>query len=256
MIDPAFPAVALAALEEVERTEGVRVLLAVESGSRAWGFASADSDYDVRFIFVRPRRDYLRVVLPREVIERPIVGALDLGGWDLRKALGLLVRSNATVLEWLGSPVVYRRDAEVLAGLRRVAAAAAHGPALAYHYDRLARGAWSAGTGEVRLKSYFYALRPVLAGMWLRRWGTPPPMDLPRLRAGVDVPDDVGAAIERLLVVKAGAGEADTVPREAVLEEFLADGLRDAVQRPEAWPTDEVRLAADGLFGRVVGVSG
>ncbi len=80
-------------------------MLAVESGSRAWGFASRDSDYDVRFIFVRPLRDYLRVAPLHDVIERPIDEALDLGGWDVRKVLGLMLRSNATVGEWLASPV-------------------------------------------------------------------------------------------------------------------------------------------------------
>ena len=99
MIDPAFRSRAEAALAAVEQEDGVRILLAIESGSRAWGFPSRDSDYDVRFIFVRPLAAYLSIVPPRDVIERPIGADLDLGGWDLRKALGLMVRSNAVVLE-------------------------------------------------------------------------------------------------------------------------------------------------------------
>ena len=129
MIDPAFRARAAAALAEVERAEGVRVLLAVESGSRAWGFASRDSDYDVRFVYLRPLAGYLSVVPARDVLERPLEGLLDLGGWDVRKALGLLARGNAVALEWLGSPVVYRQDPTAVELLRGVARAAAHPPA-------------------------------------------------------------------------------------------------------------------------------
>ena len=172
MIDPAFRVRAEAALVGVERAEGVRVLLAVESGSQAWGFASRDSDYDVRFVYLRPLADYLSVAPGRDVVEQPVEELLDLSGWDVRKALGLLARSNAVALEWLASPVVYRHDPAAVELLSAVARAAAHPPVLAYHYDRLARHAWQAGTGEVRLKSYFYALRPALALRWLRERDT------------------------------------------------------------------------------------
>ena len=195
-IDPAFRARAAAALDEIERQEGVRILLAVESGSRAWGFPSRDSDYDVRFLYLRPLEDYLSVRPTRDVIERPVEELLDLGGWDVRKALGLIVGSNAVALEWLSSPVVYRRDEAAADALAHLARESAHLPALAHHYDRLARGAWSAGEGEPKLKSYFYALRPALSLCWLRRHGTVPPMDLPSLRAGVPLPEGV-EVIER-----------------------------------------------------------
>lgn len=95
-------------LEEIERQDHVRILLAVESGSRAWGFASEDSDYDVRFIYVRPRNDYLRLEKFRDVIELPLEGELDINGWDLDKTLRLLRSSNPTLFEWFSSPIVYR----------------------------------------------------------------------------------------------------------------------------------------------------
>ncbi len=256
MIDPAFRARAEAALAAVEREDGVRILHAIESGSRAWGFPSRDSDYDVRFIFVRPLADYLRVSPPRDVIERPIDDLLDLGGWDLRKALGLAVRSNAVVGEWLSSPVVYRSDPRAVARLQALAREAAHGPALAYHYDRLARGAWAAGDGEIRLKSYFYALRPVLALRWLRDRGTPPPMDLPALLGGIALPDDVRTTIDSLLARKALAAEADMVPRDPALDRFVADSLAEAAPRPVTWNQDRARSAADALFRELVGGAG
>ena len=94
-------------LREIEKTENVRILLAVESGSRAWGFASPDSDYDVRFIYVRPKDDYLRLDPVRDVIELPLDEVFDINGWDLQKTLRLLYRSNPTLFEWFSSPIVY-----------------------------------------------------------------------------------------------------------------------------------------------------
>jgi uncharacterized protein len=98
------------ALAQVETERNVRVLFACESGSRAWGFASRDSDYDVRFLYVHRRDWYLSVEDRRDVIERPIADDLDVSGWELRKALRLLRKSNPPLFEWLKSPVVYRRD--------------------------------------------------------------------------------------------------------------------------------------------------
>ena len=252
MIDPAVRARAEAALAAIERQEGVRILLAVESGSRAWGFPSRDSDYDVRFICLHSLGSYLGISPPRDVIERPIDDELDVGGWDLRKALGLMVRSNAVVLEWLASPVVYRSDPVAAAMLGGVASLATNVPALAYHYDRLARGAWSAGTTEVRLKSYFYAVRPALALLWLRTRGTTPPMDMPALLAGVSVPQEVVDAIAALLLLKARATEAVTIARVAALEDYLAGVLATVAPRPAAWDREPARRAADALFKTLV----
>src|SRR5438045_8726086 len=109
-----------AALTEIERDEGVRIFYACESGSRAWGFPSADSDYDVRFLYVRPRDWYLSVDVERkrDVIERPITDELDVSGWDIRKALMLLKKSNPPLLEWLGSPIIYRETLTIADRLR------------------------------------------------------------------------------------------------------------------------------------------
>jgi len=110
-------------LDAIEAENDVRILYACESGSRAWGFASPDSDYDVRFIYARPREWYLSIDTQkrRDVIECPIEGLWDVNGWDLRKALGLLAKSNPPLLEWLGSPIVYRQDGSFVAGLQALA---------------------------------------------------------------------------------------------------------------------------------------
>ena len=113
-----------AELEDIEQREGVRIFYACESGSRAWGFPSTDSDYDVRFLYARPSDWYLsiNVETKRDVIERPIVDVWDVNGWDIRKALQLLKKSNPPLLEWLHSPVVYRETGDFAARLRTLAA--------------------------------------------------------------------------------------------------------------------------------------
>ena len=120
-IDPAMREQILECLQRLEFDHDVKVLFACESGSRGWGFASPDSDYDVRFIYVNRLSWYLTVESGRDVIEQPISGDLDVNGWDLRKTLQLLRQSNPTLLEWLRSPIVYREEAETVARLRALA---------------------------------------------------------------------------------------------------------------------------------------
>ena len=153
-------------LDAIEREEGVRVLFACESGSRAWGFASPDSDYDVRFVYVQPRDWYLSIGDQRDVIERPIVDLYDVSGWDLRKALRLFRKSNPPMLEWLGSPIVYRERTTAAASLRRIAARSFSPRACAFHYLHMARGNYREylQADALPLKKYLYVLRPLLAG--------------------------------------------------------------------------------------------
>ena len=99
-------------LREVEQQYHVKVLLAVESGSRAWGFESLNSDWDVRFIYVHRPEWYFRIEDQRDVIEHMYDDDVDLAGWELRKALGLLRRCNPSLLEWIHSPVMYEADSE------------------------------------------------------------------------------------------------------------------------------------------------
>jgi len=245
-----------AALDDVERHEGVRILLAVESGSRAWGFPSRDSDWDVRFLYVRPLAAYLSAAPRRDTAERAVEDGLDLGGWDLRKALGLIAKSNAPALEWLVSPFVYRREEDVAAELAGIARDAAHLPALEYHYGRLARGSWATGEGPVRLKSVFYALRPALALAWMRRHGTAPPMDLPSLMAGLDLPASFISAVEVLRCRKATGTEADMAPRCPVVAAFLAEMLAMPPSRPAAWERSHVLARADALLLKLVAGEG
>lgn len=235
-------------LDGIERQESVEILVAVESGSRAWRFASRDSDYDVRFIYRRPLNDYLSIDARRDVIELPVDHILDVNGWDLRKALGLIAKSNAVAIEWLTSPVVYRRDDGAAARLLDLARTQVHLPALAYHYDRSAHRAWAPGTEPIRLKSYFYALRSALALDWMRRHRGPPPMDLPALMAGLGLPSALLETVAVLLSRKAIATEAEMTPRDPAVDAYLTVALAETPPRPGIWDRRPAIKAADTLF--------
>jgi len=254
-ISPAMWARVEAELDAVEREQGVRILFAVESGSRAWRFPSRDSDYDVRFVYVRPARDYLTVWPGRDVIERPLDAVLDINGWDLRKALQLMLRSNAVLIEWLTSPVRYRGGGLAVAHLLELAREGADLTSLAYHYDRQTRRTAEeiAAAGEaVRLKTYCYALRTALAVLWLRTRRAPPPMDLPSLRGGLALDARLSAAIDALVAAKAAATERDTTARIAALDELIEDALAHMPERGEAIARREIAARADALFASIV----
>ena len=171
-------------LAQIEQTQNVRILLAVESGSRAWGFASPDSDYDVRFIYVRPKDAYLRLQKHRDVIELPINDALDINGWDLTKTLRLLHKSNPTLFEWGASPIVYL-ETDFAARFKSVMGRYFSSKRGLYHYIHMAAGNYREYIkGDmIKAKKYFYVLRPVLACRWILDKGSPPPMLLiPQIR--------------------------------------------------------------------------
>ena len=216
-IAPEILAEIQARLDAIEAAEGVRILFAVESGSRAWGFPSPDSDYDVRFVYVRPRDWYLSIHPGRDVIETPIEGLFDVNGWDLKKALGLLIKPNPVLLEWLDSPIYYRRDDTAVTALKALADRTLHQVPATYHYRHLAESQWRRHIDRrdrVPLKKYFYVLRPVLALRWLRlNPNRRPPMNIQELRAGVGLPADVEAFVDDLLARKLVTKELGDGPR-------------------------------------------
>ncbi len=158
-------------LEQVSREHRVTLPLAVESGSRAWGFPSPDSDYDCRFIYIRKTEDYLSPWRKRNVIETPLDEIFDVNGWDLAKALELLVKGNAVVIEWLTSPIFYRRDASFVREFMALAQDVVDRERLASHYlhlgERQRRRNFS-DEKDISRKKIFYALRPAAALRWLR----------------------------------------------------------------------------------------
>lgn len=212
-------------LKEIEKENNVRILLAVESGSRAWGFASPDSDYDVRFIYVRPKEDYLRLETVRDVIELPIDDTLDINGWDLRKTLRLLYRSNPTLFEWFSSPIVYT-ETPFADRLRAVMTDYYLQKNSLYHYLSMAeRNYREYLKGDVvRAKKYFYVLRPVLACRWILGRHTPPPMKFCDL-AEAELPSELAEDVRRLLELKIMSPEIKEIPRIDAINGFLDEQI-------------------------------
>jgi len=244
-----------AELETIERANDVRILFAAESGSRAWRFPSCDSDYDVRFVYVRPVEAYLTVGSGRDVIERPVDATLDVSGWDLLKALRLVLRSNAVLLEWLGSPVFYRHGGGDVIRLGELARSAADRTTLAYHYHRLARHGFDqviASVEVARLKPYCYAVRAALAVKWLSERRELPPMDLPSLMAGLSLPATVRQSIDTLVGRKVDAAERDTTLRMPAIDHLVAEVLAMPVQSLSRAPRSALAAEADALFAQIV----
>lgn len=239
-------------LAAIEAEDEVRLLLAIESGSRAWGFPSPDSDYDVRFIYVRPRRDYLALRPVRDVIERPIVDEIDLNGWDIRKGLGLMLKNNSVLSEWIESPIHYRDADPFIARLAKLEDRYFDPQSYALHYANLGKGAvarWFEQGEDIAVKRYFYALRPALAIRVLRLDPSRrPPMQLQALMARADLPSTLCGEIDRLVELKAETREAGMVTRVAALEAMIVDELSRAAEVPARSVSDAFAREANELF--------
>lgn len=226
-------------LREIEETERVTILHAVESGSRAWGFPSPDSDYDVRFIYVRHREEYLHLEKRRDVIEIPIHEVLDINGWDLDKTLRLLHGSNPTLFEWSQSPIVYKTTELFQSFLPTIQGYFAAKSGL-WHYLSTAEGNYREYLkGKiVRAKKYFYVLRPLLACRWILERGTPPPMRFTELVESQLEPK-LRPVVGSLLSLKMETPEVGEVPRINALNEFIETNLPVLRARVESLPNKE-----------------
>ena len=224
-IDAAISTEILHRLSRIEEEEGVHIFYACESGSRAWGFPSQDSDYDVRFLYTRPLEWYLSIDVERrrDVVERPVDGIYDINGWDLRKGLNLLYRSNPPLMEWLRSPIVYREEGDIAERLRDLLPVYYSPRSAFYHYLHMARGNFrSYMTGEeVRQKKYFYILRPLLGIRWIEADLGPVPMEFDELVEATVDSAPVKWAIADLLEVKRAGGELDLGPRIPAISDFI-----------------------------------
>lgn len=245
----------------IAATEDVRVLHAIESGSRAWGFPSPDSDYDCRFIYARACQAYLSLWPARDVIELPIIGLLDINGWDLAKALRLLLKGNAVVVEWLTSPVVYRSEPGAAEQLLELAKRHVDRGMVARHYLHLGLRQRERNFGDgsdVAIKRLFYALRPAAALRWLRLHPgeSVAPMHFPTLMSECDPPRDVRVIVADLIARKAVTNELGRGPIPPDLARFIDhefEVAQDFQEGPQTSPSEEARADADALFQSLVG---
>jgi predicted nucleotidyltransferase len=243
-----------AELSAIEERENLTILLAVESGSRAWGFASQDSDYDVRFIYVCPREHYLGLNKRRDVCEWMLDDILDINGWDFDKTLRLLHSSNPTLFEWLQSPIVYRKHPgfESLMGSANDYFLSKSG---LHHYLHMAEGNYREYLkGEtVKLKKYFYVLRPILACRHILADRTPPPMRFAELLE-TQMDRSLIPEIMELLAIKESSSEMGMAPRRQKINDYIEESLAyisaeikklPASQKKNSWaPLNEIFLQA------------
>lgn len=234
--------------------------LAIESGSRAWGFASPDSDYDCRFVYVRRAVDHITPWASRDVIELPFEGDLDVNGWDLRKALQLLLKGNAVIVEWLCSPVVYRGQAWFRDEFLAFAREAASREAVCRHYlhlgERQRRVYFGDGT-NVPQKKIFYALRPAAALRWLRMHPAEAvaPMHFPTLMEECDPPGELRAEVAGLMERKAVTHELASAPLPPAVASFIDSEFelaREVFEGAGASASEEMTLRAEQFYRGVL----
>ena len=240
-------------LRNAEEEHGVRILFAIESGSRAWGFASQNSDYDVRFIYMREPQWYQAVDLEerRDVVEYPIVDGIDLNGWDIRKALGLYWKSNPAFVEWIQSPITYLERGTFRADALRVLPAIYTPAKGIYHYRSMAKTNYRGYLREpvVRLKKYFYVLRPLLAARWVAETGSAAPVEFEKLLTLLHGEPTVLAEVRALLDQKRSAPELGLAPAVPTLNAFIESALADApIDVPKKSQSPEVIGQLNSLF--------
>ena len=247
-------------IDEIEAVHHVSILYAVESGSRAWGFASPDSDFDVRFLYVRPVRDYLRIRPMRDVIELPLTGELDTSGWDIVKALNLFRSSNPALLEWLRSPIVYRERGGLADRLRDLAETHASARRMSYHYLSMARGQYKdyvADKTSVSLKKYLYALRPIFCLLWIEQSGLPPPTAVTEILANVVLPNGIGALVQSILERKRAAIELEQAPAISEMDDFILSEIERFERTVPGLPDPTIDAGIlDNLLQETLGMPG
>ncbi len=247
-------------LHEVEREHGVRVLYAVESGSRAWGFASPASDYDVRFIYSHSRDWYLSVDVEeqRDVIEYEPADGIDLNGWDLRKALKLLGHSNPSVVEWLQSPRVYLDKCHFGEQARALCGEVYSVQKGIHHYYNMAKSNYQGHLKAqlVPLKKYFHVLRALFAVRWLQAHGEPAPVEFERLRDQVQDQTALKQAIDKLLARRGSGHDKEFMPAIPALNEFIESELSalaaTAAPSPATDPAQDDLSVVNKVFRRLL----
>ena len=209
-------------LQEIERDKKVKILYAVESGSRAWGFASPDSDYDIRFIYKHEPDYYLSLWEKPDIIEFMTPDDLDGSGWDIAKALKLLAKSNAPLIEWLFSPMVYYQDDDFIQQLQTLAIDCFSPIATLHHYLGTTKNFMDVcEQEEVKLKSYFYALRTALAGRWIIENNSFPPVDFMELLP--IAPQAIQTKVIELMTIKANQDEKYLHLKEVLITDYLRE---------------------------------
>ena len=241
-------------LKKIEKTYDVKVIYASESGSRAWGFASEDSDYDVRFIYVHPKDWYLTIADKRDVIEIPFDGELDINGWDVRKSLKLLRKSNSPLLEWLSSPVKYINIKPVMNAFVELSADSFLPESSCHHYLSMAQNfIVNFNNGKkVKVKFYLYSIRTILCCKWIIWRLNQPPMKIQDLLKELLPSGEIRKIVDELICAKIRGAESTNIKRSLKFEEYLYEQLdfvkNKIPKNPKKIPIDKF----DSVFQKIL----
>lgn len=215
-------------LKALEQQHDITILYSCESGSRAWGFASPDSDWDVRFVYCYPKEYYLSIDSHEETFNFDIdENDLDLAGWELRKFLRLFRGSNATPYEWLQSPILYKERFGFVEQLWQLRSTYFRPRATANHYLGLTKKSHKTSMqgDQINIKKYFYVLRPLLAAWWIVQRAEAPPMEFAPLLQLLNNQPKVKEAILELTKRKQAAKEGDYIAPVPIIEQFIAETM-------------------------------
>jgi predicted nucleotidyltransferase len=214
-------------LLRLEAENSIKILYAVESGSRAWGFASTDSDWDVRFIYIHKLEWYLQIEDKKDSLDKILPNDIDLAGWEIRKALKLFRKSNPPMMEWLRSPIVYSENLSTAERLRNLSNVYFSPKSCLHHYFHMAEGNYREylQSDLVRVKKYFYVLRPILACDWIKQTNNMPPMEFEKLLETQLPNEEVKYKILELLQRKKSGQELSVEPKIKILNEFLDEKI-------------------------------
>ncbi len=226
-------------LSSIEKEREIEILYACESGSRAWGFPSPDSDYDVRFIYKKPLEWYLSLSQRKEDLDFKITDDLDINGWDIRKFLRLGRKSNATVFEWLQSPIIYSEKNNFRKKTWEQQKDFFVPKGMGHHYLGIAHNSLKTSMDgkEIKIKKYFYVLRPLLAAKWIAEKNEIPPMQFQKLLPIISKHKNIVGEIEKLMVQKENAKEAEIVKMNPILQSFIEqeyESIRSSIDNLES----------------------
>jgi len=210
-------------LHHIDQTHEVKILLAIESGSRGWGFAAENADYDCRFIYVHKPKRYLSVLEFDEFIEHELNETYDIKGYDLKRVLKYIMKSQATINEWLSSNMVYIKNELIVARLNELATDFFNPISVSHHYLSLARKMLVEITeaAEAKIKKYFYILRPIANLNYIHQYRKMPYMEYDKTLDATNPPYDIFAAIRELREKKVSSLEHDKIPQHTLLINYF-----------------------------------
>lgn len=238
-------------LTDLEKSKGIEILLACETGSRAWGFPSPDSDFDVRIIYKHEKDWYLTLVEEKDTIEYFLDNnEIDISGWDLRKSLRLLQKSNPPLLERIQSPIIYKANQDFLKDINILAQKNYSRIATIHHYLSMAKKTYEEviKTDEYKLKKFFYALRSSVACLWILEKEQMPPIEFKKMLSNLDIDEHLKTRIYELIDLKSTISEGYLHSGEGELLQFMNDCILRADKEKQNLPSSHGKISELNKF--------